>query len=124
MIDDRTRKNLGREGETLAVQYLQKKRYVIKARNFRTILGEIDIVAEEHGVLHFIEVKTRSSAWLGRPEEAVDNYKLDKLYQAIYSYLGQFRLDSDVPFQVDVVTIEFNRNGFYNLEFLENVSVD
>ena len=52
---------LGEQGEELAVKLLKKKGYKIKVRNYKTRLGEIDIIAVDGNTLVFIEVKTRES---------------------------------------------------------------
>ncbi|MFQ5677627.1 MAG: YraN family protein, partial [bacterium] len=52
----RTTKNVGRLGEDMAVEFLQKKAYKIIQRNFRFARGEIDIVASKDNVLIFVEV--------------------------------------------------------------------
>jgi putative endonuclease len=52
---------LGHKGEGLAVDYLKQKGYSIIQRNFKTSLGEIDIIAKHEETLVFIEVKTRES---------------------------------------------------------------
>ena len=50
-------KTLGDQGETCAVEYLRRQGCHILTRNYRTKLGEIDIIADDHGTLVFIEVK-------------------------------------------------------------------
>ena len=69
---------LGDEGESLAASFLKKKGYHIVQQNFRTRIGEIDIIAEEGGNLVCVEVKTRESFYYGRPFEAVDARKKER----------------------------------------------
>jgi putative endonuclease len=52
----------GRWGEGVATRFLQGKSYDVLARNWRSGHDEIDIVADDAGVLVFVEVKTRSFA--------------------------------------------------------------
>ena len=59
------KRKVGNKGEDEAVQYLEEQGLHILERNFRTREGEIDIVAEDGGVLVFFEVKFRSSAGTG-----------------------------------------------------------
>ena len=65
-------KTLGDQGESCAADYLRQKGYHILTRNYRTRVGEIDIIADDHGTKVFIEVKTRSGVYYGTPAEAVN----------------------------------------------------
>src|SRR5437016_933174 len=47
----------GQEWEAVAERHLKRAGYIIRARNVRSIVGEIDLIAEEKGVLCFVEVK-------------------------------------------------------------------
>ncbi|HDH53078.1 MAG TPA: YraN family protein, partial [Nitrospirae bacterium] len=70
---------LGQKGEELAVKYLRKKGYKIIKQNYKTKIGEIDIIANDGGTLVFVEVKTRESIAYGMPFEAVNSYKRRKI---------------------------------------------
>lgn len=70
---------LGRRGEDLAVDFLERAGYEILARNWRTKTGEVDIVARRHGITAIVEVKTRTSVASGHPFEAVTFRKLKRL---------------------------------------------
>lgn len=70
---------LGIKGEELAVKFLKKKGYRIISRNFKSPIGEIDIIAEDLGTFVFVEVKTRSDESFGYPFEAVNYKKREKL---------------------------------------------
>lgn len=95
------RRALGQEGERIAENYLRDKGYQILARNYRSKLGEIDLVVQKNRIVIFVEVKTRGSAACGAPEEAVDGRKIRKLYQVASCFLKESRLeDRDVQFDV------------------------
>ena len=68
---------LGKLGEDIISNYIQKQGYKILERNFECSQGEIDIIAKNKNELVFIEVKTRSNTNFGTPSEAVD-YKKQK----------------------------------------------
>lgn len=70
---------LGRTGEDLAAAFLERAGMVVLDRNFRCARGEIDIIAREAATVVFIEVKTRRTAALGSPLEAVTPTKLRRL---------------------------------------------
>ena len=60
---------IGKFGQQIAGQFLQKRGYEILAENFHSRKGEIDLVVEKDGQLVFVEVKTRLSDKFGLPEE-------------------------------------------------------
>jgi len=93
----------GPQGEELAARLLRKNGYRILERNFRTGIGEIDIIAMEKGTLVFIEVKTRTSDAFGTPFEAVTRRKRDKIKKTALLYLKNLR--REVPVRFDVVSI-------------------
>lgn len=70
-----TTKSIGDRGEEIAANYLQKIGYQILCRNYRTIYGEIDIIAESAGVTYFVEVKSRQYIGLIPPSASVDERK-------------------------------------------------
>ncbi|GAI75687.1 unnamed protein product [marine sediment metagenome] len=76
--------NIGRFGENVASKFLKDKGYKIKERNYRTFLGEIDIICESKGNIIFVEVKTRRSDKFGYPEEAVNFIKQRKIIKMLY----------------------------------------
>ncbi len=101
---------MGRVGEKRAVEFLKKKGFKILKTNYKTVLGEIDIIAQDNEVIVFIEVKTRTSDVFGAPAEAVDKKKQEKYYKTATYYLQkEKKLDSECRF--DVIEIE---NGQIN----------
>lgn len=94
-------KTLGDQGEAYAAAYLRQHGYRILTRNYRTKVGEIDLIADDHGTLVFIEVKTRSSVRCGMPAEAVNYKKRQKIIQTAYWYLhAQHRENAICRFDV------------------------
>ena len=58
--------NAGEKGERLALEYLLKRGYTLRAKNFRAGHREIDLILEDReGVIVFVEVKARSSLRYG-----------------------------------------------------------
>ena len=96
--------SFGKLGENLAADFLLSEGYKIIARNFRTKLGEIDIIARDKGVICFIEVKSRSSLKFGLPQEAISKLKQRQITKVALKFLKENKLLNDFA-RFDVVTI-------------------
>lgn len=99
------RRLLGDEGEGQAEAFLRRRGFRILGRNLRSPLGELDLVADDHGVLVFVEVKRRRTGAYGGAIEAVDARKRAKLVRLAAQYLVQHRI-ADRPCRFDVVLIQ------------------
>jgi len=113
------RKNLGRDGESVAASFLEKKGYVILKRNFAFKGGEIDIVAKFEDTVHFIEVKTRKSTDYGTPAMTVNFRKQEKIFKTAEYYLKQNDL-IDPPCSFDVIELFKFQDGHYAINMIEN----
>ncbi len=108
---------LGDEGEGLAIEFLHKKGYKILEQNYKTPVGEIDIIAADAETLVFIEVKTRKSIEFGMPFEAVNRVKKRKISNTALLYLKRFR---EIPScRFDVVSIYYEK-GRPELELIRD----
>lgn len=111
---------LGKAGEDLAEKYLCSKNYQILKRNFRSKLGEIDIIARDGKTLVFCEVKTRLSTRYGQPFEAVTPRKqatiraVAEIYLALQKNTSRFN-----TIRFDVVSI-LSTNGGIKIRHLED----
>jgi len=94
---------LGEKGEGVAVQFLKKQGYKIITQNYKTRIGEIDIIAREGDTLVFVEVKTRESIAYGKPFEAVDYFKKRKIVNVAMLYLKKMK--EIPPCRFDVISI-------------------
>ncbi|HET6514885.1 MAG TPA: YraN family protein [Thermodesulfovibrionales bacterium] len=99
-------KPIGSKGEDLAVAYLKKKGYRILSRNFKAPVGEIDIIAEDGNTVVFAEVKTRRDTTFGRPFEAVDFRKREKMRKVALCYLKYS--GKEMPSRFDVLSIDMD----------------
>ena len=77
----------GAAGEVLAARFLRERGYDILTANYRTRLGEIDIIAADKQYIAFVEVKTRQPGALYAPREAVTVSKQNKIIQTAALYL-------------------------------------
>lgn len=101
------RQELGKIGESLAVDALREQGYTILVRNYRCRYGELDIIGKVGDTLTFIEVKTRRSSRFGLPEDAVTMRKQKQIIKSAQYYLAEHNLfDHDCRFDVVSVTIE------------------
>ena len=94
---------LGKLGEELAVSYLTQKGYAVLHRNWRYARFELDIIAEKNDILHFVEVKLRSSSEGPAPEENVTKKKIEFLLRAVDQFL--FLHPQYKHFQLDILSI-------------------
>ena len=95
-----TTKILGAWGETLAAEYLQKKRYRLEAAGYRCKYGEIDLIVSNRKYLVFVEVKLRKSNHFAQALEYVDHFKQQKLRTTASLYLSQFPTELQPRFDV------------------------
>jgi putative endonuclease len=91
----------GRMAEDDACRFLRERGYEIVMRNWRTVRGEIDIVARDGPTLVFVEVKSRSRPNFGGPEAAVHPAKQRRLIAAARVFLSKTRCT--LPARFDVV---------------------
>ncbi len=101
---------IGKFGQQIAGQILEKKGYKILTENFYTRGGEIDLIAEQGSQIVFVEVKTRLSNRFGLPEEAVDSAKKEKFYEAALKYLEEKQIEHD-NFRLDLIAVEINKEN-------------
>ncbi|MBA4152843.1 YraN family protein [Flavobacterium sp.] len=108
---------LGRKGETIAADFLQKNGYEILETNWVFQKAEIDIIAQKDTVLAIVEVKTRTSADFGLPQDFVKGRKIQNLVKAVDQYMIENDLDLEVRF--DIIGIVLN-NHEMTIEHLED----
>lgn len=101
---------IGRIGEEKACEYLAEQSFRIVERNYRSRLGEVDIIAWDRDELVFIEVRARSSGSFASPEETVGTRKQQKLRRLANQYLS-WRVGREVNCRFDVVTLLFDSEG-------------
>ena len=102
--------DVGRAGEDAAEALLRSENFTILHRNYRTRLGEIDIIAEEDDVLCFVEVKTRRSSATGVPTEAVTPRKQRQIAKVAAVYLDRYH-PSGKDCRFDVVSVTDRRGS-------------
>jgi putative endonuclease len=111
---------LGRHGEQLAAEYLQRAGFRILSRNWRCSEGEIDIVAADRRILVAVEVKTRSGTGFGTPLEAVTARKRNRLRRLAVQWVVAHGVLFD-EIRVDVVGVLKDERGGYSLDHVRGV---
>lgn len=110
---------LGKSGEEVALRYLKKKNYKIVAKGFRLFRGEIDIIADDHKTLVFIEVKTRRSQNFGFPEESVTPSKRQQIRKIAQGFLTINKI-REVECRFDVISLIKTEKNEYSLRHIKN----
>lgn len=93
-------------GEIYAARYLRDNGYKIITGNFRSRLGEIDLVAQKGKYMCFVEVKTRGAVRLYEPKEAVDFSKQEKLIATSRLFMKAYPNNKQPRFDVCEVFLD------------------
>jgi putative endonuclease len=109
---------LGVWGEDRAVSFLQEKGLKVLERNYRTPVGEIDIIAQSRSHIIFVEVKTRRGIAFGTPQEAVGIRKQQQIIRTAQWYLQQKKTKLQPRF--DVVAILCQSDGAPQITYLDD----
>lgn len=113
-------KKIGDIGEEKATEHLRKIGYKILDRNYRCRFGEIDIIAKYNDYIVFIEVKTRRGEGYGRPIEAINSAKLNRILKTVNFYLAEKRMfDSNI--RIDAIEVLLSNLKEIRLNHIENI---
>lgn len=102
-------KTLGRKGEDLAILHLLERDYSILAVNWQKQHLEIDIIAQKDEILVFVEVKSRSSDYYGKPESFVNPVKQSRIFRAANLYYEETSCMLEARF--DIISVLFTPEG-------------
>lgn len=109
---------LGRQGEVIARTFLEASDYEILDENWCYGKAEIDLIAYHNKRIIFVEVKTRTSAGFGQPEDFVNQSKQTLLQKAAEEYLYLMNFKGEIRF--DIISILFDKQGEYKLRHIED----
>ncbi len=104
-----TTKKIGDRGEDIAAAYLESKDWLIIDRNYAFEKAEVDIVATDRNYIIFVEVKTRSGTYFGRPEEFVTPAKEANIKKAAEAWIYERKMETAV-IRFDIISIVQNGN--------------
>ena len=113
------RRLFGQEGELAAERYLRHKGYRIVARNLRSRVGELDLIAEDGQVLVFVEVKARRTDEFGGAIYAVPQRKQEKVIQLAAQYLARHHI-KDRLCRFDVILLQGGEAAVSQIEHIQN----
>ena len=119
-MSDDLRHRLGRLGEQLAAEHLERRGLVILARNHRTRWGELDLIAADERRIVFCEVKTRRLGTSG-PFDGLREAQCQRLRRMAAAWLqerGDRPRAPELRFDAIGVTIDA-RGRLVALEHLE-----
>lgn len=114
--------DLGRQGEALAVEYLESKGYSVLVRNYRYQKAEVDLIVQKDSAqLVFVEVKTRTSDFFGDPQSFVTPAQIKNIVAAAHHYITDQDLDVEARFDIVAVLkntqtqrVEHFEDAFYH----------
>ena len=98
-----TNLEIGKQGEKIAKEYLEKNGYKIIESNYKTRYSEIDLVCQKDNEMVFVEVRTKTNERFGSPEETINRDKINKLIRAANAYAA--RKNWPGPYQIEAVCI-------------------
>lgn len=122
----------GEIGENIAVRFLMKHNFIILDRNYTKKWGEIDIIAEKNGKIHFIEVKSISKPSLDivthetldqyHPEDNMHPWKLKRLSRTIQTYLISEKISENKDWQFDLMVVFMDlKNKKAKIKIIEDI---
>jgi putative endonuclease len=94
----------GGAAEESAARFLERNGLAILARNYRTRLGEIDLIARDGATLVFVEVRLRANDRCGGGAESIGYRKRARIEAAARQYLAHIRREP--PCRFDVITLD------------------
>lgn len=100
------RREIGAYYEQKAADYLESEGYVIREKNYRCHVGEIDIIAQDGRYLVFVEVKYRKDKRQGGAFMAVDGRKQHRISRVAAYYLMENHRMDDCPCRFDVIAVD------------------
>lgn len=106
----------GKEAERWACEFLQRQGLKLVTQNFRSRLGEIDLIMQDEDALVFVEVRQRSRSDFGGAAASVDSHKQKRLIRAAKYYLA--KLHNMPTCRFDVVLMEDDKGS--NAQWIRN----
>ena len=123
-MEKTTNRQIGISGENEAAAYLREKGYQIIAKNWRTKIGEIDIIAYKDSTIVFVEVKTWPHGDYFSLAAAINKRKRKRIIETTKCFLSDYRQYKESYVRFDVIAIAMQQQEkIYHIEnaFLETL---
>jgi putative endonuclease len=108
-------RDVGRRGEAAAAEFLKGLGFRIIAKNLRTRLGEVDLLARRRRLYVAVEVKTRAHP---APEQGVSAAQLDRLERTLLALAPHLR-PRPRQMRVDVVAVRWTADAAVEIRHFE-----
>lgn len=118
-----TSRKIGNIAEDLAVKILTNKNFKIINRNFRSRVGEIDIICAKNNIISFVEVKSLSmfkNNFLYEPKEQITHRKQFRIRRTANYFINLNSLHNS-NFKFDLMEIKFWSHNKYSYNYIENI---
>ena len=112
---------VGKIGENLARQYLEKNGYEIIEQNYKTKYGEIDLVCQKGRELIVTEVRTKIGENFGTPEESLTKKKVRKVWLNALAYVSKNSWKGNYRVDAVCIVLKFG-GGVERIEHYENIT--
>jgi putative endonuclease len=106
---------LGKQGEEMALVFLEEKGFRVIEKNWRYRKAEVDLIATDGQTLVIIEVKTRSTDYFGAPEESINKTKQKLLCEAANAYIELKELKNEVRFDIVSIVTDGNQTRLHHI---------
>lgn len=114
------RKQLGNQGEDLALAHLEVLGMQLVDRNYSWRGGEIDLIMRDGAVLVFVEVRSKSAVAHGTPLETIDYKKRRQIERCARQYLAHKKVSADVCCRFDAVGVLLPAKGHPEINYVRD----
>ena len=109
----------GSLGEKTAEAFLKQKGYTLLKKNYRSALGEIDLIFLDKKTIAFIEVKTNTSDDYGLPQARVNAFKQKQIIKTALIFIKEFQM-TNYDYRFDVIGVQMNDTQKPVIEHIQN----
>ncbi|SDT45460.1 TIGR00252 family protein [Paenibacillaceae bacterium GAS479] len=112
----------GRIAESAAAVWLEEQGYSLLQRNWRCRQGELDLIAEDNGMLVVVEVRSaRAGSRFGTAAEAVNTRKQQKVRLVAAIYMQQMGWSSrSIRFDAAAITLDASGSKVEDILFIKD----